>query len=214
RRQPPRKKTPGVNEFSRENFLVQYAARSCLNLQPVFRWRQDGKRGQISADHRHLVALIKPGALVAVFVDLVGKILMSSDRESHAREKFWNASEQANAGDSVFFRLRQKSLDQASAAATALARGIDGNRTNFSQMHAIEVESAASDDAPIMLEDDKVADVLADLRQRAWQQCAVARIGRDESVNLLGIGKDRVTRAHGSPCAAPKRFSFLCARSF
>jgi hypothetical protein len=39
-------------------------------------------------------------------MNLVGKILMSGDSESQAREEFWNASEQADAGDSVFFRLR------------------------------------------------------------------------------------------------------------
>jgi hypothetical protein len=130
------------------------------------------------------------------------------DRKSHAREKFGNAREQAHAVDFVFLRLRQKSFDQAPAAAAALARGIDGNRTNLGQMHAVEVESAAADDASVMLEDDKVADVLADLRQRARQQSAIARIGGDESVNLLGIGKNRFTRAHGPPCGAAA-FSFF-----
>ena len=132
-------------------------------------------------------------------MDFVGKILVSGDSESQAREKFWNACEQAHAGDFVLFRLRQKSLDQASAATGALARGIDGNRTNLGEVHAIEVESAASDDAFVMLQHDKVADVFADLRQRARQERAVAGVGRDESVNLLGIGEDRFTRAHGPP---------------
>src|SRR5208282_6570407 len=159
----------------------------------------------------NFIAAIKPGALIAVFVDLIGKILVRSSSESHAREKFGNASEQAHAGDFVLFRLRQKSLDQASAAPAALAGGIDSDRTNLGQVHAIEVQSAASDDAAIMLEDDKVADVLADLRERARQQRAVAGVRRDERMNLLGIGKDRVTRAHGPPCAAAKRFSFFCA---
>src|SRR5208337_5563106 len=117
-------------------------------------------------------------------MDFVGKILVSGGRESHAREELRNAREQAHAGDIVFFRLRQKSLDQAPAATAALAGGIDGNGTNLGQVHAIEVKSAAADDAPVMLEDDKVADVLADFRQRARQQSAIAGVGRDERMNL------------------------------
>src|SRR5216684_4992824 len=127
---------------------------------------------------------------------------MSGDSESQAREEFWNASEQAHAGNSVFFRLRQKRLDQASAATVALARGIDGNRTNLGQVHPIEVKRTTSDDASVILKHNKVADVLTDLRQRARQESAVAGVGRDESVNLLSVGQDRVTRAHGFPCSA------------
>src|SRR6266853_6810517 len=119
---------------------------------------------------------------------------MSGDGESHAREKFWNTSEQADTADSVLFRLRQKSLDQASAATVALARRINRNRTNLGQMHAVKVKRATSDDAPVILKHNKVADVLTDLRQRARQESAVAGVGRDESVNLLSVGQDRVTR--------------------
>jgi hypothetical protein len=54
-------------------------------------------------------------------VDLVRKILVIGDGESHLREKFRNAREQAHAGDFVLFRLRQQRLDQAPAAAAALA---------------------------------------------------------------------------------------------
>src|ERR1019366_1800955 len=149
-----------------------------------------------------------------VFVDLVGKILVRGESESHAREKFRNAREQAHAGHLVFFRLRKKSLDQAPAAAAALARGIDGDRTNLGEVQAIEVKSAASDDASFMLEDNKVADVLADLRERARQERAVTGVGGDECVNLLGIGQDRFTRAHRPPCAAPGRSFLSRARVF
>ncbi len=91
--------------------------------------------------------------------------------------------------------------------------GIDGNRTNLSQVHAIEVKSTASDDAFFLLQDDKVAHVFADFRQRARQKRAVAGVGRDESVNLLGIGKDRFTRAHGPPCAPGRSRLFFFVRA-
>src|SRR5208282_289376 len=171
------------------------------------RWRrQNCECRKISADHRNFVAAIESGTLITVFVDLVGKILVISDSESHAREKFGNAREQAHATYLVLFCLRQQSLDQTAAAAITLAGGIDGNRTNLRQVHAVQVKSAASDDASIMLEDNKVADVLADFRQRARQEGTIAGVGRDESVNLFGIGKNRLTRAHGSPRAATQRF--------
>src|SRR5260370_41600689 len=136
---------------------------------------------------------------------------MTGDRESQARERFWNTSKQADTADSVLFRLRQKRLDQASAATVALARRINRNRTNLGQVHAIEVKRAASDNASVVLKHDEIADVLADLRQRARQQSAVAGVGRDESVNLFGIWQDSFTRAHELPCAAAGRGFFFFA---
>src|SRR5580692_3888012 len=109
----------------------------------------------------------------------------------------------------MFFRLRQKSLNQTPAPSITLARRVDSNRTNLCQMHAIEVESAASNNSSVMLQHDKIAHVLADLGQRARQQSAVAGVSRDESVNLLRIGQDRFTRAHGSPHRARKLTSSL-----
>src|SRR4029077_7332946 len=119
----PRKRTPRANEFFQENG----AARACLNLQPVFWRRHDRERGWIPGDHRGFVAAIEPGTLITVFMNLVGKILMISVSESQTREKFRNASEQTDAADFVLFRLRKQRLHQPSAAAVALARGIDGN---------------------------------------------------------------------------------------
>src|SRR5580658_4035823 len=80
-------------------------------------------------------------------------------------------------------------------------------------MQAVEVERAAADDAAFMLKDDKVADIFADLGQRARQQSAVAGVGRDQSMELFGIGKNRITGAHGTPwTAAGERtcFPFPC----
>src|SRR5260370_971250 len=198
RRRAQRRRSPAGREFAREDG----AGRSCLNLRPVLRRGPHCERGRLPPDHRHFVAAIQSGALITVLMNLVGKILMSGDSESQAREEFWNASEQTDASDSVLFRLSKKRLDQASAATVALTGRIDGNRTNFGQVHAIEVKRAASDNASVVLKHDEIADVLADLRQRARQQSAVAGVGRDESVNLFGIWQDSFTRAHELPCAA------------
>src|ERR1700686_4969774 len=94
---------------------------SCLNLQPVLWRRQDGKRRRSAADHRDFIATIKPGALIAIFVDLIGQILMIRFCKSQAREKFRNAGEEADTTNLVLLCLRQKRLDQPSPAAAALA---------------------------------------------------------------------------------------------
>src|SRR6266853_763184 len=168
-------KIPWANESSQETASVT----SCLNLQPVFRWRQDCKCRRIATNHCDFIAAIEPRTLITIFVDLVGKILMVSGGESQTREEFRNSGEQAYATDFVLFRLRQQSLDQTPTAAAALAGRIDGNGTNLGKMHTVEMKGAASDDAVVLLEHDKVAHVLADLRQRARQQSAVAGVGRD-----------------------------------
>ena len=69
--------------------------------------------------------------------------------------------------------------------------------------------SAATDNPVVILQHDKVAHVFADLRQRAGQQGAVAGVGRDECMNLLRIGQNRFTRAHGFLCALAKGFFLL-----
>src|ERR1700733_353717 len=182
---------------------------SCLYLQPVFRRRENRESGRLPADHRHFVAAIQPWALVTVLVNLIRKILVIGERETHAPKEFRNSREQAHATDLMFLGLRQQRLDQSPSPAPTLALGIDGDGTNLGQVYAIKMKRAASNDAPILLKHDKVADVLADLGQRARQQRAVARVGRDQRVNLLGVGKNRFTRAHQPLSrAASRRTSF------
>src|ERR1700719_34468 len=123
-------KIPWANESSRETA----AERSCLNLQPVFRWRQNRKCRRVATKHCDFVAAIEPRTLITIFVDLVGKILMISGGESQPREKLRDAGEQAYATDFVFFRLRQQSLDQTPPAAAALPGRVDGDGTNLGEM--------------------------------------------------------------------------------
>src|ERR1700678_233129 len=189
---------PAANELSRENG----AAWSCLNLQPVLWGRQDRKRRRFSADHRNFVAAIQSWALITVFMNLVGKVLMIRGNESHTCEKLGNASEQANTAYLVFFGLRQQSFDQQPAATIALARRINGDRTDLGQVYAVEMQSTASDDSSLILQNNEVTDILADLRQRPRQQSSIPGVGRDQGVNLLRIRQHRFTRAHESPCPA------------
>src|SRR5436190_24261419 len=102
-------KTRAEEESSGENA----AAESCLNLQPVYWRRQNGKARHFSTDHWHFIAVMKTRTFVAVFVYLVGQVLVRSNGEPHAREEIRNAREQADAGNTVPFRLCEQSFHQA-----------------------------------------------------------------------------------------------------
>src|ERR1700674_4564102 len=66
-------------------------------------------------------------------------------------------------------------------------------------MRPVEMKRAATDDFIAFFQDHKVADVLADLRQAARQQCAVPGISCDQIIDSLRIRQDSFTRAHALP---------------
>ena len=90
---------------------------------------------------------------------------MAGSGKSQARKEFWNPSEQAHASDFVFGCLREKRLHQATSASATLAGGINRNRANFGKVGPVEMESAATDDATVVLQHNKIAHVLADFGQ-------------------------------------------------
>ena len=63
------------------------------------------------------------------------------------------------------------------------------------------MERAAADDVAVIFEHDEIAHVLADFGEGARQQGSVAGVGRDQFVDLLGVGQKGFTRAHGRPPA-------------
>src|SRR5215467_2940047 len=132
-----------------ELYLESGAASSCLNLQPVCGWGKNGESRQLAADHRHFVAAVEARTLVAVFVNFVGQVAMLRDGESHAREEIGDAREQAHAGDLVLLRLREQRFHQHFAAAAALLCRIDGDGTDFRQVHSVEMQRAAANDSLI-----------------------------------------------------------------
>src|SRR5579862_9698326 len=69
------------------------------------------------------------------------------------------------------------------------------------------MQRPASNDPPFVLEHHKIPHILANFRQRARQQSPIARVSRNQFVNLLGIRQTRLTRAHALPPAAPQSFS-------
>ena len=130
---------------------------------------------------------------------------MRCDRESHAREEVRDTREQAHTCDAMLFRLSEKSLHQTFAASAALLRWVHSDGTNLRQMRPIEMKRATADDPVTIFKNHEIADVLADLRQRARQQSAVAGICRDQGMDLLGIRKARLTRTHGPSISGSSR---------
>src|SRR5580700_4010292 len=69
------------------------------------------------------------------------------------------------------------------------------------------MQRPASNDAAFIFENHKVSYVLANLRQRARQQSAIARVAGDQIVDVLRVRQNGFTRAHEPP-RVETRFSF------
>src|SRR5215831_8767851 len=111
---------------------------------------------------------------VAVFVDLIRQVLALSYGEALAPEEVRLAREQANAIDPMPLCLGHQRLHELASTPASLCPGCHRDRANLGQMSPVEMQRTASDNAAIVFEDHEVPHVLADLRQRARQQCAVA----------------------------------------
>src|SRR5882757_8833264 len=108
-----------------EFFLANGAGESSVDLQPICGRGKNCESRHFTADHRNLIAVVQPRTFIAVFVDLVGKVLMRRDGKSHARKKIRDSREQTHTSDAMFLSLREQSLDQPLAASSALMSGID-----------------------------------------------------------------------------------------
>src|SRR5512132_4395536 len=58
------------------------------------------------------------------------------------------------------------------------------------------MQSAAASDRAAVFEDDKVPHVFTDFSKRSGQQRAVDGIGADQTMDRLGVWKQRVAHAH------------------
>src|ERR1700680_4543055 len=66
-------------------------------------------------------------------------------------------------------------------------------------MRTVEMKRPTSDNHTAVFENHEIAHDLADLGQRSRKKRSVASVGRDQSMDPLGVGQDRFTRAHGRP---------------
>src|SRR5580698_1765615 len=99
----------------------------------------------------------------------------------------------------MLFRLSQQCLYQALSSTLALPRRGDGNRANFGEVSTVKMQGAAPDYFAVSFEHHEVAHVFANLGERPRQKRSVARIGRNQVVDLLCIRQDGLTGAHGFP---------------
>ncbi len=163
----------GSKEFRLSASLLRLDA-----YQPVRRLREDGKCRKLAPHHGNFVAVVKPGTNVAVLVNFVGKIFAPRHLESLPRKEFRSPREQADAIHPMPLGFGHQSLHQPAAATLPLRARSYRDRTNFGQVRAIKMQRAASNDAAFFFQNHKVSYVLANLRQSARQQRAVAGIGR------------------------------------
>src|ERR1700736_6086045 len=66
-------------------------------------------------------------------------------------------------------------------------------------MRTVEMKCPTSDNHTAVFEHHEIAHVLADLGQRSRKKRSVASVGADQSMDPLGVGQNRFTRAHGRP---------------
>jgi hypothetical protein len=68
----------------------------------------------------------------------------------------------------------QQGADDCLPGTTSASAGRNSNRANLAQVRAVNMQRAAADDPSAILDNDEVANVLADVAERARQECAVA----------------------------------------
>src|SRR5207302_11002756 len=71
--------------------------------QPIRGFGQDGELGKLPAHHCDFITAVKSWAHVAVFVDLVGKVLALRALNAHWGEKLRAPGEKTDAGHTMLF---------------------------------------------------------------------------------------------------------------
>jgi hypothetical protein len=133
-------------------------------------------RGNLTFDHRNFVAIEQLWAAGTVFIDFVGQLLAMRDFEAEVDEKAGRPREQADAGHSVPASLIQQCLRRRAPDAAPFACGRHGDRANLGEVPAVEMQSTATD-STVVFGHYKIANVFAQLRDAARQECARVGIG-------------------------------------
>jgi hypothetical protein len=145
-------------------------------------------RGEFADNHGNLVAGIAPGTVCTVLQHFVGQGLMWGDAKVEMLEERGDAREETDALDLACFGSIEKGADEQAAGSLSLAVMSDSDRTDFSQVVAVDVEGGATDElARGGFDDGEGADVRADFRVAPGEQGAVVGEGVDELVDGAGV---------------------------
>lgn len=146
-----------------------------------------GIRRDIAHHHGDFIAIHELGATNAVFVDFVGQVAPLRDRETEVAEKTRRSGEQAKTSDMVPSRFFDERFHQRAADATSLSFGKNSDRPDLREMHPVKVKRAAAQDAALLLGNDEVSNVFAELRDTARQERPGISIRLDNGVDLLHV---------------------------
>src|SRR5580698_9096801 len=136
---------------------------------------QDGDARKPSAHHRNFVAAVQARAALAVLENLVRQLgLVFHNAKAILEKEVRNTREQAHGLDAVLFRFVNQRIQNAAARTLALGLRPHHNRAHLRQMRTIKMQRpAAQKNAAVGFSHREVADILADLRERALEQRAV-----------------------------------------
>ena len=153
---------------------------------------------ELAIERGDFVAVVELGATDTIFVDFVGEIRASCDFETEMREKARRAREKADASDAVAAGFVHEGLDERAAGAAGFVFGCDGDRTDFGEVQAVEMERAAGDDAAVFFGDDKIADIFGDFGASARQERAGISVRLDDGADGFDVRQDGVAgKDHG-----------------
>jgi len=151
--------------------LLRELDRQLDELLNIDSWPQNRDLGNLATNHCDFIAFIESGAALAVPVDLIGQGgTIFHDPETVMEEKVWNAGEEANGVDPILFSLVQQRLEDLATRTLMYRLRPDDDGPHFSQVRPIKMQCAATDEgAFIGFGNSEIANVLADLRERATQ---------------------------------------------
>ncbi len=93
---------------------------------------------------------------------------MFDDAKVEVIKKCGYASEEADAPDASGFGLIEKCVDEQTASAVPFGVGMDGDRTDFGEVRAVDVERSTTDElAGAGFDDGEGLDVLRRFRRRS-----------------------------------------------
>ena len=120
---------------------------------------------------------------------------MFDDAKVEVIKKCGYASEEADAPDAGGFGLIEKGVDEQTAGAVPFGVGMDGDRTDFGQVLAVDVERSTTDElAGAGFDDGEGLDVLADFGVGAVQEGVVVGETVDQLMDCMRIVQLRFTR--------------------
>jgi hypothetical protein len=153
--------------------------------------------GQLTYYHRRFVASMTSRTVPTVLQKFVGQKTMFSCPEVEVLEERWDAREETDAFDTIFFRVSEERFDKQATCSLSPDSRADNNRAKFGKMRAIIVKGRTTDEVTCGRFDDcERVDVPADFLVRTMEKRSVVRMTIYQAIYGTGILQSSSASSH------------------